>query len=304
MNIKTTDLDLVGSLEDDDTVIVNADGDTAIVKFSLFKNLMSNSWNDLSQKPFASIGSDFSVDSNGILAIKSGIKHTHNNKTVIDGFAVDTDGNLLWNNEKIGSDYTLPIATTDTLGGVKPDGETITIDEDGTIHGANTYELPTASTDILGGVKVDGISITVNSDGVISSVAQGLDFSALTTAMTTGTLSGINITADSENKRFNFEVTGIPTIAIDSEGYWTVDGNRGENPTKAQGNKGDDGISPHIDSETGHWFIGETDTGIGATAAIDDTSTNGTDVTWSASKIYSVIGDINTILASVTGGIG
>ena len=267
MNIKTTDLDLVGSLEDDDTVIVNADGDTAIVKFSLFKNLMSNSWNDLSQKPFTRVGSDFSVDSNGILSISDKVKHIHNNKDVIDRFTVDADGNLLWNNEKVGSDYTLPVATSETLGGV----------------------------------KVDGTSITINSEGVISSATQGLDFSALTTAMTTGILSGINITADTENERFNFEVTSIPTIAIDSEGYWTVNGTRGENPTKAQGDKGNDGITPHIDSTTNHWFIGETDTGIGATAAIDDTSTDGTDVSWSASKLYSMIGDINTVLASVTG---
>ena len=42
---------------------------------------------------------------------------------------------------------------------------------------------------------------------------------------------------------------------------------------------------------------------LGAMAVIDDTSTTGNTVTWSASKINSVIGDINTILASVTGGI-
>ena len=41
----------------------------------------------------------------------------------------------------------------------------------------------------------------------------------------------------------------------------------------------------------------------GGGAVIDDTSTTGNTVTWSASKINSVIGDINTILASVTGGI-
>ena len=329
MNIKTTDLDLVGSLEDDDTVIVNADGDTAIVKFSLFKNLMSNSWNDLSQKPFTRVGSDFSVDSNGTLSISDKVKHTHNNKDVIDRFTVNADGNLLWNNEKVGSDYTLPVATSETLGGV----------------------------------KVDGTSITINSNGVISSATQGLDFSALTTAMTTGTMSGINITADTANERFNFEVTGIPTIAIDSEGYWTINGTRGENPTKAQGEKGSDGVngkdgaSPTIDPTTKNWIVGTVDTGIkaeaqsnyfytgtefptsdlidgdlflsfaddtrgnvyqyqaltldwslqgnlyGGGAVIDDTSTTGNTVTWSANKINSVIGDINTILASVTGGI-
>ena len=235
-----------------------------------------------------------------------GNSHTHDNKAVIDLFSI-SDSKLLWNGVTVGSDYELPIATSSLLGGVKPDGITITVDSDGTIHGAS----------------------------------QGLDFDSLSTAMTTGTQSGISITADTENSRFNFEVTGIPTIAIDSEGYWTINGERGENPTKAQGEKGNDGISPtanvtktetgatititdgsgtttvdisngidgadgispHIDSSTNHWFVGETDTGVNATASIDDTSTDGTDVTWSASKINSLIGDINTILASVTGGI-
>lgn len=229
--------------------------------------------------------------------------HTHDNKSVIDLFS-SSGSKLLWNGVAVGSDYELPIATSSLLGGVKPDGTTITVDSDGTIHGAS----------------------------------QGLDFDALSTAMTAGTQSGISITADAENSRFDFEVTGIPVITIDSEGYWTIDGERGTNPTKAQGEKGDDGvsptasvietetgatititdgsgtttvdisngtdgISPHIDSSTNHWFVGVTDTGVNATAAIDDTSTDGTDVSWSASKINSVIGDINTVLASVTGGV-
>ena len=181
-----------------------------------------------------------------------------------------------------------------------------------------------------------------NKWNVLLSAKDGsFNFNDLSTAMTTGTQSGITVTADTENSRFNFEVTGIPTIAINSEGYWTINGEPGENPTKAQGEKGNDGISPtanvtatesgatitiidksgtttvdisngtngangispHIDSTTKHWFVGETDTGISATAGIDDTSTDGTDVTWSASKINSLIGNINTILASVTGGI-
>ena len=257
-----------------------------------------------------------------------GNSHTHDNKAVIDLFTT-SNNKLLWNGTAVGSDYELPIATTSLLGGVKPDGTTITVDSDGTIHGAS----------------------------------QGLDFNALSTAMTTGTQSGISITADTENSRFNFEVTGIPTIAIDSEGYWTVNGERGENPTKAQGEKGSDGVngkdgaSPTIDPTTKNWIVGTVDTGIkaeaqsnyfytgvefptsdlidgdlflsfaddtrgnvyqyqaltldwslqgnlyGGGAVIDDTSTTGNTVTWSANKINSVIGNINTILASVTGGI-
>lgn len=62
----------------------------------------------------------------------------------------------------------LSLATTSTIGGVKPDGTTITVDSDGTIHGVNAYTLPTAATDVLGGVKIDGTSITINENGVIT----------------------------------------------------------------------------------------------------------------------------------------
>ena len=257
------------------------------------------------QNNYQSVNTSISDISTRVTTLE-GNAHTHDNKAIIDSFST-SDSKLLCNGVAVGSDYELPIATSSLLGGVKPDGTTTTVDSDGTIHGAS----------------------------------QGLDFNALSTAMTTGTQSGITITADTENSRFNFEVTGIPVIAIDSEGYWTIDGDRGTNPTKAQGEKGNDGISPtasitetetgatititdssstttvdisngvdgtdgispHIDESTNHWFIGETDTGIGATASIDDTSTDRTDVSWSASKINSVIGNINTILASVTGGI-
>ena len=153
----------------------------------------------------------------------------------------------------------------------------------------------------LSGMIVQGTNMSIITDSnaktITFNATGGIDFDALAVAMTTGTQSGITVTADTENSRFNFEVTGIPTIAIDSEGYWTVNGERGENPTKAQGEKGSDGISPiavvtdmgyganititdkngttaveiydgtdgvspHIDSTTKHWFVGETDTGV------------------------------------------
>ena len=219
----------------------------------------------------------------------------------------------------------------------------------------------------LSGMIVQGTNMSIITDSnaktITFNATGGIDFDALSTAMTTGTQSGITVTADTENSRFNFEVTGIPTIAIDSEGYWTVNGERGENPTKAQGEKGSDGVngkdgaSPTIDPTTKNWIVGTVDTGIkaesqsnyfytgtefptsdlidgdlflsfaddtrgnvyqyqaltldwslqgnlyGGGAVIDDTSTTGNTVTWSASKINSVLGDINTILASVTGGI-
>lgn len=219
----------------------------------------------------------------------------------------------------------------------------------------------------LSGMIVQGTNMSIITDSnaktITFNATGGIDFDALAVAMTTGTQSGITVTADSTNNRFNFEVTGVPTIAIDSEGYWTINGERGENPTKAQGEKGSDGIngkdgaSPTIDPTTKNWIVGTVDTGIkaeaqsnyfytgtefptsdlidgdlflsfaddtrgnvyqyqeltldwslqgnlyGGGAVIDDTSTTGITVTWSANKINSVIGNINTILASVTGGI-
>ena len=219
----------------------------------------------------------------------------------------------------------------------------------------------------LSGMIVQGTNMSIITDSnaktITFNATGGIDFDALSTAMTTGTQNGITVTADTENSRFNFEVTGIPTIAIDSEGYWTINGERGTNPTKAQGEKGSDGVngkdgaSPTIDPTTKNWIVGTVDTGIkaeaqsnyfytgtefptsdlidgdlflsfaddtrgnvyqyqeltldwslqgnlyGGGAVIDDTSTTGNTVTWSASKINSVIGNINNILASVTGGI-
>lgn len=73
-----------------------------------------------------------------------------------DGLSVDA-------NEKLNVEP----ATTSAIGGVIPDGTSITIDNDGTIHGSASYQLPIATTSTLGGVKVDGTTITADNDGTI-----------------------------------------------------------------------------------------------------------------------------------------
>ena len=305
MAVSISQLTELTSILDDDVFPVTAvrsTKSTGKVKYSTIKQNILNSvptpvsdWNDIANKPFTSIGNGLSVDSNGILSA-SGLDFTALSGMIVQGtnMSIITDSNAK--------------------------------------------------------------TITFNATG-------GIDFDALSTAMTTGTQNGITVTADTENSRFNFEVTGIPTIAIDSEGYWTINGERGANPTKAQGEKGTDGLngkdgaSPTIDPTTKNLIVGTVDTGVkaeaqsnyfytgtefptsdlidgdlylsfaddtrgnvyqyqaltldwslqgnlyGGGAVIDDTSTNGNTVTWSASKINSVLGDINTILASVTGGI-
>lgn len=146
-------------------IFVNDNGELRQVDIDIISKFLGNTtWSTLTGKPFNSINSDEFTVSGETLKIKG--YHTHSNVEILNNFALNEDGALVYDGSVIGG-YVLPVATEDKLGGVKPDGTTIKIDEDGTIHGANTYELPTATTEILGGVKVDGDTIKVN-DGVIS----------------------------------------------------------------------------------------------------------------------------------------
>lgn len=65
-----------------------------------------------------------------------------------------------------GEDGNVPIATTSVAGKVKPDGTTITVTADGTISSAAAYTLPPATTSTLGGVIV-GNNLTVAANGTL-----------------------------------------------------------------------------------------------------------------------------------------
>ena len=302
----------------------------------LYDNSPIGDWNTLTNKPFESFsGDDFVIDESNVVSVGTSIKnqlHTHDNKEVIDKFSVDTNGNLLFNGQDIkadGIDFT-------ALSGMLVQGDNITItpntDSNTIIISATIPETGINFTE-LSSMLVQGENISIVTDESAQTItlnASGIDFTALSTAMTTGTLSGISITADTENSRFNFEVTGIPTIAIDSEGYWTINGERGSNPTKAQGNDGfsptavvadtgdgatititdsngtttvdiydgADGVSPHIDGTTGHWFVGGTDTGIVAEGV---TTISTTSVTYTGTlSVDGWVGDTAPYTQDVT----
>ena len=70
--------------------------------------------------------------------------------------------------KEAGSGYVLPIASAETLGGIKV-GDNLTINsETGALSGPAAYTLPTASAGTLGGVKVgDGLAINAET-GVLS----------------------------------------------------------------------------------------------------------------------------------------
>ena len=62
--------------------------------------------------------------------------------------------------------YTLPAATSTTLGGIKV-GDNLSIDASGRLSGAAPYALPAATTSTLGGVKA-GSNLTVYADGTLA----------------------------------------------------------------------------------------------------------------------------------------
>ena len=146
-------------------IFVNDNGVLRQVDIGIISKHLGNvTWTTLTGKPFNNVNSNEFTISGETLKING--YHTHNNVEILNNFALDENGALVYDGNIIGG-YTLPIATEETLGGIKPDGTTITIDEDGTIHGANTYELPVASDTVLGGVKIDNDTIKSN-NGVIS----------------------------------------------------------------------------------------------------------------------------------------
>jgi len=87
-----------------------------------------------------------------------------------------------------GGAYTLPVAGTLTLGGVKV-GTGLSIDTGGILSSTITqYSLPTASSSVLGGVKV-GTGLSIDASGILSSTITQY---SLPTA-STSTLGGVKV---------------------------------------------------------------------------------------------------------------
>lgn len=127
----------------------------------------------------------------------------------VNGDIVDSNGNSVFD-----ATYTLPIATTQTLGGVKVDGETVFVDEFGVISSASVYTLPTASAEVLGGVKVDNTTISIN-NGVISTASRVRE----TISGTSGTLAAgesgtVNIIGYKSYALFKIQVSGAAWVTL------------------------------------------------------------------------------------------
>jgi hypothetical protein len=86
--------------------------------------------------------------------------------------------------------YILPTASTSTLGAVKVDGSTITINN-GVISGSSNYSLPTASTTTLGGIKI-GSGLSIDENGVVTASGGSLTASGVTAGTYTNATVTVN----------------------------------------------------------------------------------------------------------------
>ena len=120
-----------------------------------------------------------------------------------------TAGVGTWGPFAIGSAYTLPIATTSLLGGIKPDGTNCSVNGTTgvlTCVGSYTYTLPTATSSVLGGVMPDGTSI-LNSAGAISATAASVGALPLAGGALTGALTSTSTMYFNPNSSSTTSVT-------------------------------------------------------------------------------------------------
>ena len=139
------------------------------------------------------------------------------------------------NKPTIPSAYTLPSATTSTLGGVIPDGTTITIDANGNIAAASGgYVLPTASSTVLGGIKI-GSGLSIDGNGVVnatggSTVPQIQDLTGTTGSVADNNTAELNITG--------YKAYTLFKITVDTEAWVRVyvdDVSRDADLTRSEG---------------------------------------------------------------------
>ena len=139
------------------------------------------------------------------------------------------------NKPTIPSAYTLPAATTSTLGGVIPDGTTITVDANGNIAAAaGGYVLPTASATVLGGIKI-GSGLSIDGNGVVnatggSTVPQIQDLTGTTGSVADNNTTELNITG--------YKAYALFKITVDTEAWVRVyvdDASRDADLTRSEG---------------------------------------------------------------------
>jgi len=134
--------------------------------------------------------------------------------------------------------YTLPVATTTVLGGVRVDGTTITVTASGILSATpGAYVLPAATPTTLGGIKI-GAGLDIDGNGVVNVTASGVGGGLVTRQELTGTTSSIadNITAELNIVGYKaYTLLNIETSAASWVRVYTDDASRDADLTRSEG---------------------------------------------------------------------
>lgn len=278
------DLQYKSIVGDNDSVVSDVGSVVSRIKISTLKGLLGQ-WNNINNKPFNTLNTTYIVSDNNQLSLSTNVinkLHTHSNKDYLDKISENSSGEFTYNGSIVSGVSDWDDITNKPFDDLSNDftvtSGTVSISTDITnqLHTHSNKTVIDKLSDNNGDLYYDGNPIS----------GSGLDFSALTDALTTGTLTGLTITADTTNENFDITVTGLPTIAIDASGYWTIDG-----VSTGQKAQGDDGATPTINVSDKHWYVDGVDTGVVAEGQ-DGVSPTAT-VTEDSTKVTVTITDSN-----------
>lgn len=164
--------------------------------------------------------------------------------TIISTAPVNADWNAttglaqILNKPVIPPAYTLPIATTSVLGGVRVDGTTVTVTASGVISATpGAYVLPAATPTTLGGIKI-GAGLDIDVNGVVNVTASGIGGGLVTRQDLAGTTSSLadNATAELNIVGYkSYTLLKIQTSAAAWVRVYTDDTSRDADVTRSEG---------------------------------------------------------------------
>lgn len=188
-NKSISELTPISSAGDNDLIPIVHDGNTVSITKKNFSSGIITDWNSVMNKPFISIGSYLIVDSNNRLTLSTSVANNINKIPTMKSNISANTSNINKNSSEINS--------------------------------LKTISHSHVNKDIID-------KFGVNADGKLLwdslPIDSGINFEEITRMLTTGTLTNISITPDSEQKVFNIEVSGLKDIAIDDDYEWTIDG--------------------------------------------------------------------------------
>ena len=207
-NVATIDLPQV-SLNSVEDILVNANGTTGRITKENFLGAV-NDWSAIINKPF----DDFEQ------------KYFRTSKRGDGAYLFTLSDTAASSLNKIPS---LSLATTNNTNKTNTLEKNVSSNVIKTRNNANEIaELKKISHTHSNKETVDKFS--VDTDGRLlwdtQPIDGGINFEEITRMLTTGTLTNISITPDSEQKVFNIEVSGLKDISIDENKEWVIDGEK------------------------------------------------------------------------------